>query len=452
MKKLVAAIFTLSGLMLLPGSVDIATSAEGLKPVERVYVASPPAPAKQTQDEAAAKSVGCNDCHTKTDQPTMHANPGVVLGCADCHGGSANVRWIGANDRDMQRSDQKYAEARDAAHVLPKYPSAWHFPSSANPERTYALLNKEANEFIRFVNPGDYRAADAACGACHSRTIHDAKRSLMATATMFWGGAAYNNGLLPFKNYILGESYTKEGVAAILEGAKTTAEQRDRHELVERVYPLPRWENLPPADIFRAFERGGRNITNLFPETGIPNSLGQIQRLEEPGRPDFKQSNRGPGTGGRIAVPVLNIHKTRLNDPLMWFMGTNDNPGDFRSSGCTSCHVVYANDRDPRHSGPYAKFGHDGKTQTLDPTIPKDRSGHPLTHSFTRSIPTSQCMICHMHQPNMFINSFLGYTMWDYESDAPHMWPEEQQFPTPERIRQVLDRNPEGAEGLWPVP
>ena len=255
MKKLVAAIFTLSGLMLLPGSVDIATSAEGLKPVERVYVASPPAPAKQTQDEAAAKSVGCNDCHTKTDQPTMHANPGVVLGCTDCHGGSANVRWIGANDRDMQRSDQKYAEARDAAHVLPKYPSAWHFPSSANPERTYALLNKEANEFIRFVNPGDYRAADAACGACHSRTIHDAKRSLMATATMFWGGAAYNNGLLPFKNYILGESYTKEGVAAILEGAKTTAEQRDRHELVERVYPLPRWENLPPADIFRAFER-----------------------------------------------------------------------------------------------------------------------------------------------------------------------------------------------------
>jgi len=451
MKKIVTAMFALSGLALLSGSVDVATSAEGLKAVARTYLTAAPAPAKQTLDEAAAKSAGCNDCHTKTDQPTMHANPGVVLGCTDCHGGSASIRWIGSNDRDTQRRDPNYAAARDAAHVLPKYPSAWHHPSSANPERTYALLNKEANEFIRFVNPGDYRAADDACGACHARTIADAKRSLMATATMFWGGAAYNNGLLPFKNYILGESYTKDGEAAILEGAKTTAEQRDRHELVERIYPLPRWENLPPADIFRAFERGGRNITNLFPETGIPNALGQIQRLEEPGRPDIKQSNRGPGTGGRIAVPVLNIHKTRLNDPLMWFMGTNDNPGDFRSSGCTSCHVVYANDRDPRHSGPYAKFGHDGRTQTLDPTIPKDQSGHPLTHAFTRSIPTSQCMICHMHQPNMFINSFLGYTMWDYESDAPAMWPSEQQFPTPEKIRQVLDRNPEGAapRGKW---
>jgi hypothetical protein len=28
-----------------------------------------------------------------------------------------------------------------------------------------------------------------------------------------------------------------------------------------------------------------------------------------------------------------------------------------------------------------------------------------------------------MHQPNIFLNSFLGYTMWDYESDAPAMWP-----------------------------
>ena len=35
-------------------------------------------------------------------------------------------------------------------------------------------------------------------------------------------------------------------------------------------------------------------------------------------------------------------------------------------------------------------------------------------------------MSCHMHQPNMFVNTYLGYTMWDYESDAPLMWPSEQ--------------------------
>ncbi|MDH4315504.1 MAG: multiheme c-type cytochrome, partial [Gammaproteobacteria bacterium] len=68
-----------------------------------------------------------------------------------------------------------------------------------------------------------------------------------------------------------------------------------------------------------------------------------------------------------------------------------------------------------------------------------------------RAIPTSQCMVCHMHQPNMFMNSYLGYTMWDYESDAPFMWPEQQQELSIDEQREALDRNPEGAvvRGKW---
>ena len=201
------------------------------------------------------------------------------------------------------------------------------------------------------------------------------------------------------------------------------------------------------------FERGGRVISSGFPEVGVPNSSGALQKLDEPGRPDIKQSNRGPGTGQRIAVPVINITKTRLNDPHLWFLGTNEQPGDYRSSGCTACHTVYANDRDPTRSGPYAKFGHEGKSQTKDPTIPKDRSGHPLKHEFTRAIPSSQCMVCHMHQPNVFVNSFYGATMWDYEADAPSMWPKKQKYPTDAEARKILDRNPEEASirGLWEI-
>jgi hypothetical protein len=210
---------------------------------------------------------------------------------------------------------------------------------------------------------------------------------------------------------------------------------------------------------------------------------------------------------------VLNIHKTRLNDPFMWFMGTNDQPGDYRHSGCAGCHVVYANDREPRHSLGYSEHGRDGQTATVDPTIasltergsdghgtetaraapaagappapgaagaahseaPTDGNhaalrerGHPIRHVFTRAIPTSQCMVCHMHQPNIFLNSYLGYTMWDYESDADLMWPgpenrlparnaeeerlfRQQRYPTASETLAVLDRNPEGAapRGLW---
>src|SRR5882672_8848893 len=46
----------------------------------------------QPQAEADRKSAGCISCHTQTDEPTMHATGTVRLGCADCHGGNANVR------------------------------------------------------------------------------------------------------------------------------------------------------------------------------------------------------------------------------------------------------------------------------------------------------------------------------------------------------------------------
>ena len=91
---------------------------------------------------------------------------------------------------------------------------------------------------------------------------------------------------------------------------------------------------------------------------------------------------------------------------------------------------------------------------TVDPTIDHTQPGHPLKHAFTRAIPSSQCMVCHLHQPNMFMNSMLGYTMWDYESDAPAMWPAKQVYPSIKQMREILDRNPEGAavRGKWADP
>ena len=428
------------------------------KPVERNYasVTAAPAPAFQNWDQAKSKSDGCVSCHTKSDRKTMHANEAVVLGCTDCHGGNAKVfgpagEQYSADDKGKSRGwSASYLSAMEQAHVLPRYPDKWK--SSANPERSYTWLLKESLEFVRFVNPGDLRVANESCGACHRPEIQANEKSLMANAAMFWGAAAYNNGILPYKHSILGEAYTKDALPAATDSKIQSLDKNmEAHGILPKVSPMPSWETTPVADIFRVFERGGRNIGTLFPEIGLPDESGKIQRLEEPGRPDIRQSNRGSGTGNRVSIPVLNIHKTRLNDPFIWLMGTNDNPGDYRSSGCSACHVIYANDRDPYHSAQYAKFGNTGTSQQIDPTIPKNESGHPIKHEFTRQIPTSQCMICHMHQPNMFINTMVGYTMWDYESDAPSMWPAQQKYPTDAEARKILDRNPEEASirGKW---
>jgi hypothetical protein len=430
---------------------------------------APAAPRYELAREADLRSAGCRSCHTASDAPTMHTNPAVILGCADCHGGDAAVFRPSGTAAGLpvpspeldglsghlppvpRNPDPAYLAAMNRAHVRPLHPDLWNWPVSAKPERTYSLLNHESPEFIRFLNPSDYRVDFLACGACHQAEVRTNQGSLMSTGAMLWGGAAYNNGILDMKHYVNGEAYTETGESARIESLTKPTDLMRRQGILPYLDPLPPWEVTPPGDIFRIFERGGRIIGSQFPDIGNPNSSGELQKLDEPGRPDFRASNRGPGTGARIAVPLINIHKTRLNDPTMWFLGTNDQPGDYRTSGCAGCHVIYSNDRDPAHAGPYAAYGHDGTSRSVDPTIPHGESGHPLRHAFTRAIPTSQCMVCHMHQPNVFVNSFMGYTMWDYESDAPSMWPARQKYPGDEAIRAVNARNPEGAapRGKW---
>jgi hypothetical protein len=379
---------------------------------------------RQQQLQADAKSRGCVTCHAGIEP--MHASAAVKLACVDCHGGNAA------------------AITKEQAHVAPRNPALWK--TSANPPRTYTALLEESPEFVRFTNPGDLRVARETCGSCHAQQTAAVPRSTMTTSAIFWAAVSYANGLTGQKRAFLGESYNRDGKPQILQPAWPPTPDQVAKGALPQLLPLPRWELFQPGgEYFRAFERGGISNSTMPPDTGNP------FQLEDAGRPDIRLGNRGRGTGSRISPGLINLHKTRLNDPHLSFLGTNDHPGDYRSSGCTACHVVYANDRDPLHSGPWAAAGHTGLSQTGDPSIPKNEKGHPIKHQLTRAVPTSQCMSCHMHQPNSFVNTYLGYTMWDYETDAELLWPKEQRRPTEAEKRSSLEHNPEGAapRGLW---
>ena len=89
------------------------------------------------------------------------------------HGGDATSV---AGSYDPGSEDVVPAKAQ--AHVQPAMPETWE--KKNNEVRTYALLNLESPEYVRFVNPSDYRVADEACGACHSTIVEKAKRSIMS--------------------------------------------------------------------------------------------------------------------------------------------------------------------------------------------------------------------------------------------------------------------------------
>ena len=73
----------------------------------------------------------------------------------------------------------------------------------------------------------------------------------MATGAMLWG-AAYNNGILPFKNYILGEAYTREGEGSAIAGPPlqdAAAAQKD-YGVQPQLAALPAWETVKPGIFF----------------------------------------------------------------------------------------------------------------------------------------------------------------------------------------------------------
>jgi hypothetical protein len=392
----------------------------------------------QSQDEADKKTSGCISCHTATDEPTMHPTRTVHLGCTDCHGGNSSVGVAPG----MAPGSPEYNSIKEKAHVQPRNVA---FKKRANlPERAYTLWLKESAEYIKFVNPGDLRVATEACGAigCHAAEVRAVSTSMMTHAGLLWGAALYNNGGYASKNARFGESYNREGLPqSIKTFPKPTEEETRAKGVIPELDPLYRWEISQPGNVLRVFERGGHKKA----EIGNPN------RQEVPGKPDDKLSDRGFGTELRTDPVFLGLQKTRLLDPILSLPGTNDHPGDYRGSGCTACHVIYANDRDPAHSGAYATFGHAGFSASSDPSIPKSEPGHPIKHAFTRSIPSSQCMICHIHPGTNMVATYFGLTWWDNESDGDKMYPKEQRNPTEEERYQSYLRNPEAAaaRGLW---
>lgn len=392
----------------------------------------------QSPEEASRKSSGCISCHTTTDEPTMHPTQTVFLGCTDCHGGNSSISIAVGT----ARNSAEYNVAREKAHVQPRDPSFEN--RSALPEGTYTKWLKESPEYVKFVNPGDLRVAPETCGAagCHTQEVRTASTSTMTHIGLLWGAALYNNGGYPYKDTHFGESYDRDGRPRTIKSfPPPTPQETLAKGVLPELEPLFRWEISQPGNVLRVFERGGEKK----PELGNPN------REEDPGKPDDKLSDRGFGTELRTDPVFLGLQKTRLVDPVMSLPGTNDHPGDYRASGCSACHVIYANDRDPAHSGTYAQFGHSGFSASSDPTIPKNEPGHPIKHVFTRSIPSSQCMVCHIHPGANMLTTYFGLTWWDNEIDGDKMYPSEQRNPTEEQRYQSFLRNPEAAaaRGLW---
>jgi hypothetical protein len=169
----------------------------------------------------------CLACH----EGITDVHPYFALACVDCHGGNDRVPLkpvVNIRDQDLLK----------LSHVLPLDPSMW-WPNGIDDDddgqvdeqgeffdgRAFNLedgpfadgrqapkgqmdseMNRDLN-YLRFLNPGDLRVADATCGSrnknaqgamvCHAEVVYDVRRSIMADHSGVPMGALYGNAQLP---------------------------------------------------------------------------------------------------------------------------------------------------------------------------------------------------------------------------------------------------------------
>ncbi|HEX9757836.1 MAG TPA: hypothetical protein VGB26_08555 [Nitrospiria bacterium] len=75
----------------------------------------------------------------------------------------------------------------------------------------------------------------------------------------------------------------------------------------------------------------------------------------------------------------------------LWTEGVQ-RKADYRGTGCSACHMTYDTE---------------GLSQSADPTIPKNKHGHPVKHQLTTKVPISTCATCHAGG-NRIAMAFMG--------------------------------------------
>lgn len=279
---------------------------------------------------------GCEaaSCHGPSGEASgiELAHPGSPLSCTDCRGGDSQ------------------AVTAQAAHVAPAPAWVAELPQPGYLKNlAVQQLDDVADDYLRFINPGDLRVATQSCGSaspsaeggsCHQGLVDSTARSVMNTFVGHFNAPRFEAGLQG-RDSVVG--------ALTIASSNPGAPPRGAVESVERA-------SLPPADA----------------------------DLEDP------QTHLDH---------YLNKNCTRCHSANF---GPNDAPGNFRSSGCTSCHMTYAER---------------GQSASSDPSRVRDLRAHPERHELTTSIPSGQCETCH-HQGGRIGLVYRGVIEWGFDASV----------------------------------
>jgi hypothetical protein len=291
-------------------------------------------------EERVLHRSSCLVCHQPLNQDGQPAgiadpHPWFPLGCTQCHGGQdrlcdGGVITQGEDGEPTCSGTWVYDRAR--AHVSPGDGPA--FIKNLSGDRLDAI----DPAYLRFINPGDLRVVAETCARCHPGEVAAVTRSTMA----------HTSGEVTVARYRAMAQDTPHGMVAAVDVTDESAGQAG-------ACAVPALARMDPLPI---------ELSSADPAVAPSVANAQDQYL------------------------VKSCFRCHLND-----FGENKFPGDFRSSGCTACHMPYADD---------------GLTRGTDPWVNRQDAPHPVDHRLTRAPPITACTHCH-YRGGRIGTSYQGY-------------------------------------------
>jgi hypothetical protein len=338
-----------------------------------------PEPGVEVPPEDEAES--CMRCHNGSDHNDYAgggmSNPhpfGVAsqyLRCTTCHGGVPD--GTGASGSHVPRPPQLGDDARLAVDPVAYFNYLTRTGIDAYPDWTdpQTGLGWTALDYLTFLNPGDLRAVTQSRG-CGTGGCHDAEHATWVSrspigqsqgiysATLFTAGAP---NAVPAQRGLYGDTAS---------------------DYAFRPASDPSWVYDPAA---ASIGRIGELVQ--FPERAVYGQPGfydnplYTAELIETLR--YAENNPGADTyvnqvlpGSLLEDVVIETVAIQCGDCHAGSAGANNRYGDFRSSGCTSCHMRYSLDGISRSTDP--------NVNKIEPADPDAIAASERPHAFSHQV------------------------------------------------------------------
>ncbi len=301
----------------------------------------------------SATAESCMSCHNGAPNndysgsglENPHPFPGAAtLKCTECHGGDPN--GAGMADSHVPPPPQIGDEERQENNNLAYFNRLTLTGIDKFPDYTVDGVTYSAIDYLQFINPGDLRVVEEgrSCGACHMPHVTNVSRSLLATEAGVLSGALYAIG-----------------------ATNEIAEHRNIFEDTAADFGFRAVEN--PDFVFDATDIGAVGELREYPVFSRrfnDNSDSNIQNNRELYR--VAGLSDDVFADGRVVTrsPLANLFAEQIaftcGDCHLGSAGANNRTGDYRSSGCTACHMRYSTN---------------GRSYSSDPNIVKNEPADP---------------------------------------------------------------------------